>query len=263
LLETRATTNKLNCVPVLVSFDIIPASRPLGEVEMRVSSVQIKVVLLLSLSVAAKTSAQSAQGAVSVVTVMAPLPIKGVPFTATWQQSIWDHGKLTSQTTPWRVARASDGSTYSAALTQEPPEVDIDDLPNNRMITLFPRNHTYRLSTPQNGKFHPLSLEEATKMLEQRQERDAQGIELPSLRMTSLGVKQEDGMTLYGQETEWHIGRQMISEEWISSDLGVKARLKGTSPTEERVSLTVLRDVRRVEPDSTLFQIPEGYTEIK
>jgi hypothetical protein len=84
----------------------------------------------------------------------APGHTSGVPFTAIWQQSIWDHGKLTSQTTLLRVARASDGSTYCARLTPEgtPYEVDIDDLPNNRMITLYPQNHTYKLSTPTRGQ---------------------------------------------------------------------------------------------------------------
>ena len=131
------------------------------------------------------------------------------------------------------------------------------------MITLYPRNQTYRLSTPIGGQFKVVSLEEVAKVAEQRQEDYAQGVELPSapFRQTTLGVKKEDGMTLWGQKIEWHNGRKQ--EQWISSDLYVKARLSGTSPAEDRVDLTVLRDVRRVEPDSSLFQIPEGYTEIK
>jgi hypothetical protein len=230
---------------------------------MSVSSVPITVVLLLSLSIAAKGPAQSDTRTTD--DPFAPGHTSGVPFTATWQQSIWDHGKLTSQTTLLRVARASDGSTYCARLTPEgtPYEVDIDDLPNNRMITLYPPNHTYKLSTPQGGKFHTLSLEEVAKMLEWRQEYFAQGVERPPFRLTSLGVKQEDGMTLYGQKTELHIGDIVITEDWISSDLGVKARLKQTQQTQEHVYFNVIRDVRRVEPDSTLFEIPKGYTGIK
>jgi hypothetical protein len=42
------------------------------------------------------------------------------------------------------------------------------------MITLYPQNHTYKLSTPQGGKFHTFSLEEVAKMLEQLQEENAQ-----------------------------------------------------------------------------------------
>jgi hypothetical protein len=231
---------------------------------MRVSSVRIAVVLLLSLSIAAKSPAQSDTRTTD--DPFAPGHTIGVPFTATWQQSIWDHGKLTSQTTLQRVARASDGSTYCATLTPDgtPTKVDIDDLPNNRMITLYPQNHTYKLSTPQVGKFHTFSLEEVAKILEQLQEENAQGSERPPLRLTSLGVKQEDGMTLYGQKTESHVGDNVITEEWwISSDLFVKARLKQTQSTEEHVYFSVIRDVRRVEPDSTLFEIPKGYTGIK
>jgi len=70
-------------------------------------------------------------------------------------------------------------------------------------------------------------------------------------------------MTLYGQKIEWHVGDNVITEEWISSDLFVKARSKQTQPTQEHVYFSVIRDVRRVEPDSTLFEIPKGYTEIK
>jgi hypothetical protein len=70
-------------------------------------------------------------------------------------------------------------------------------------------------------------------------------------------------MTLYGQKTESHIGDNVITEEWISSDLFVKARSKQTQQTEEHVYFSIIRDVRRVEPDSTLFEIPKGYTAIK
>ena len=201
---------------------------------MRVSTVLTKVALLLSLSVGAKSFAQvpgrTTDGA------FAPGLITDAPFTATWQQTMRDHGKLISQTTV-RMARASNGSIYSEIFSGggAPSEIEIDDVPNNRIITLNPRDHTYRRSTPQGGKFHTLSVQQLTEMLQTFQETNAQGVEHPpNLRLTSLGVKQESGMTLYGHKEEWHTASKEMRDIWISSDLGVKASMKYIWPSDRK-----------------------------
>jgi hypothetical protein len=228
---------------------------------MRVSTVLMRVALLLSLGVAAKSFSQVPGRTTD--WAFAPGLITDAPFTATWQETMRDHGKLISQTTV-RMARASNGSIYSTIFTSGgTPEIEIDDVPNNRMITLNPRDHTYRLLTPQGGKFHTLSVQQLTEMLQNFQDTNAQGVEHPpNLRLTSLGVKQESGMTLYGQKEEWHTASKEMRDIWISSDLGVKASMKYIWPSDERDLTGTISDVRREEPDPKLFKIPEGYTQI-
>ncbi|HEY6375373.1 MAG TPA: hypothetical protein VIX90_07590 [Edaphobacter sp.] len=130
------------------------------------------------------------------------------------------------------------------------------------MITLNPVDHTYRLSTPQGGKFHPLSVQQLSQLLKGNQDAFAQGVERPPFRMTSLGVKQENGMTLYGQRVELNTASKEVREIW-RSDLGVKVSEKYTWPLDERDRTGTTSDVRREEPDPNLFKIPEGYTQIQ
>lgn len=143
---------------------------------MRVRTVLMRAALLLSLGVAVKNFAQ-VQGR-TMDWANAPGRITDAPFTATWQETIRDHGKPISQTTV-RMARASNGSIYGAIFSSggTPSEIDIDDVPNNRMITLNPLDHKYRLSMPPGGKFHTLSVQQVTELLEKQQDRNAKGVE--------------------------------------------------------------------------------------
>jgi hypothetical protein len=216
---------------------------------------------LLSLAITSVAVAQNSKRTMD--GPYAPGLVTDAPFTATWQETFRDHGKPTSQET-LRMARASNGSTYVATLSPDgtPSQIEIDDVPNNRMITVNALNRTYSLSKPQGGQFHILSVQQVTELLQKEQDLNAHGVERPpNLRVTSLGVRQESGMTLYGQKNEWNIGDKAIQESWISSDLCVKASYKVTS-LSPLSSDGVIRDVRREEPDPKLFRVPEGYSPI-
>ena len=192
--------------------------------------------------------------------VYAPGLVTSVPFTATWHETVRNHGKVTSQTTV-QMARSSDGSIYSAILSPAgtPSQIEIDDVPNNRMISVNADSHTFRLSTPSGGKFHTLSVQQLTELLQKQQDANAQGVDRPPVRYVSLGVKQDSGMTLYGQKVEWNVADRDIQESWISSDLGVKASWKEIRPSSEFDVVGALSEIRREEPDPKLFRVPKGY----
>jgi hypothetical protein len=216
---------------------------------------------LLSLVITSLAVAQSSKRTMD--GPFAPGLVADAPFAATWQSIVLDHGKPISQTKV-RMARASNGSTYVATLLPDgtPSQIEIDDVPNNRMITVNALDRTYSLSTPQGGQFHILSVQQVTELLQKEQDLNDHGVEHPPLlRVTSLGVRQESGMTLYGRKEEWNVGDKAIQESWISSDLCVKASTKQTSLSPLSYDGTI-RDIRREEPDSKLFKIPEGYNPI-
>ena len=137
-------------------------------------------------------------------------------------------------------------------------QIDIDDVPNNRMITLNALNRTYSLSKPQGGQFHTLSVQQVTELLQKEQDLNAHGVERsPLLRVTALGVRQENGMTLYGQKHEYKVADKPIQESWVSSDLCVRASSKQTNLSSLSYD-GAIREVRREEPDPKLFKIPKG-----
>jgi hypothetical protein len=226
---------------------------------MKIRTSLTGAALLLSLSIASLAVAQNSNR-----TTNAPCLVTDAPFTATWHETFRDHGKPTSQEA-LRLARASNGSTYVAMLSPDGTAswIYIDDVPNNRMITLNPPNRTYSLSTPQEGKFHTMSVQQVTELLQKEQDLNAHGAERPPLlRVTSLGVRQESGMTLYGQKEEWNHADKEIRESWISSDLCVKVSLKSTRLESKQEFAGTISDVRREEPDPKLFRVPEGYSPI-
>ena len=217
--------------------------------------------LLLSLAIASLGIAQNSKRTMD--GPYAPGLVTDAPFTAKWQETARDHGTPTSQET-LQLARASNGSTYVATLLPDGTAswIYIDDVPNNRMITVNPFDRTYSLSKPQGGQFHILSVQQVTELLQKEQGLNAHGAERPPLlRVTSLGVRQESGMTLYGQKYEWNVADKPIQESWVSSDLCVKASSKQTS-LSPLSSDGAIRDIRREEPDPKLFKIPEGYSPI-
>jgi hypothetical protein len=199
----------------------------------------------------------------SAVAQIFPAGIIDAPFTATW--STTNNGKTITKT--GIMARASNGSVYlSFASEGRAYRIEIQDVPNNRSITLYPSppNYTYHLLPFPGGHFRPISVQKNGEMLAELQESylqrpnrarpDGQAVE------TSLGVKQQDGMTLFGHRSEFtsNTGNKRTEELW-SSDLGIVVSLKTVWPSEGKDSETTVTDIRRREPDPKLFQIPEEY----
>jgi hypothetical protein len=223
---------------------------------MRINAALVGVALLLNPGSAAKSFGQIP------VSGYTPGLVTGAPFSATWRETARNHGKVISQMTI-QVARAANGSIYSAMVSVEgtPQQIEICDVPNNRLITVNAITHTYKLSTPDGGKFRTLSVQQFTELLQKLQDANAQGVEHPPVRYVSLGVKQDSGMTLYGQKVVWIFADEDIQESWMSSDLGTKAGWKEIRPSSELDVVGALTEIRREEPDPKLFRVPEGYAQ--
>jgi hypothetical protein len=189
--------------------------------------------------------------------------ILDAPFTATLRYYQAGQPPVTM-----RIARASNGSSYRGPYEHDAKfgQVFIEDVPNHRRIeySVPPpniRNHTYRLTT---RSFFPESIEEHRERLRRSQQHFA---EYPDdvkagrpYHHIPLGERSGDGMTLFGVRAEETLadGTKRISEHW-DSDLGITMSRTSTGPQEGKQASWVVTDVRREEPDPSLFQIPKEY----
>jgi hypothetical protein len=185
------------------------------------------------------------------------------PFTAT--ETFNEAGQ-----TPviMRIARASDGSTYRGSYGHDGNfgQVFIEDVPNHRRIE-YPvpppniRDHTYRL-TPQS--FSTESIEKYRERLRRSQQHfadDPDDVKAGrQYHHIPLGEKAGDGMMLFGVRAEetFADGTKRISEHW-DSDWGITMSRTSTGPQEGKQMAWVVTDIRREEPDPSLFQIPKEY----
>jgi len=163
-----------------------------------------------------------------------------------------------------RIARASNGSTYLGPYERDGRDgtVLIEDVPNRRRIEYrVPRpefrDHTYRLTTE---NFFTESVEEHRARL---------GCCIPDkdklkggrlYHYTQLGEKTGDGMVLFGRRVEETLddGTKRVSEYW-DSDLGIQVSRTVDGPQPGRHESWVVTDIRREEPDPSLFQVPKEY----
>lgn len=187
--------------------------------------------------------------------------ITDAPFTAT---VVWIRDGQPNATEEF--ARASNGSTYDATKATDGRLVHITivDVPNNRRIELMPSPPSYIYRLQNTGKVRTSTVEEYRTTLQRlqdhfRQSPDRDKAEDGSHRhQIALGVREEDGMTLFGNREEINLasGEKRIVEAW-QSDLGVAATFaeKGTATQTVRT----LTNMRRVEPDPKLFEIPAEY----
>jgi hypothetical protein len=223
-------------------------------VQMRLVPAFVAAAVFLSLNLSTQLHAQ--------------IPINHItdaPFTATWTETGHFGGKIKTETK--QLARSSNGSTYMAeAFNGRIFRIYIDDIPNSRSVTLFPSppSYTYILSPAPEGRFRTWSIENNRETLQRMQEMYLQkpDTEEPNgkYHRVVLGIKQEDGLTLFGHTYEFtsDTGDKRTTEVW-DSDLGVAMSVKTDSPASEHYSLAALTDLRRVEPNPKLFEIPAEY----
>jgi hypothetical protein len=182
--------------------------------------------------------------------------VVGAPFTATFSRTTPGQPRRTCE-----MARASNGSIYLGCSGADGrlSRVEIGDVPNNRRIAFFvppPNvpNHTYNLSTPRRGKFTTVSADDIRQQL-----RRGQGLcrEQPEI---SLGERSGEGFTLFGFRSEktYDNGNKRVTEYW-ESDLGIVVSRKDVGPQEGEEHSYVVMNIRREEPDPSLFQIPKEY----
>ena len=206
--------------------------------------------------------------------------VVGAPFTATWTWTqVETKSGLTETTTilaTAQLARDRNGSTYEAVIKSgHPTAIWIVDVLKNLKIEIRPLDFTYRyipISDPA-VKLRTHSVEEIFKVLQNQQEGiiehpDHPSTYLPRWHFTALGCRQENRFNLCGvrDESSSNTGEEHIRETWWS-DLGMimtsiqKAdHLAGT--VNDLRFITDRQDVtnlRRVDPDSQLFEIPAGY----
>jgi hypothetical protein len=190
----------------------------------------------------------------------------GVPFTAT--KTLYESSH--DRPLVWQIARASDGSIYSGAFGYDGRlvSVEIEDVPNNRRIFYFaprPRNydHTYAQYTPTDG-FFTESIEQERGRLRKNQQHWAENPDLEKnnhrTHFIPLGERPGNGMVLFGVrlETTYENGEKRINERW-ESDLGLMMSSANSGPGEGHDSHWVVTNLRREEPDPSLFRIPKEY----
>jgi hypothetical protein len=217
-----------------------------------------KVIFLMSVSLRTQILAQ----APALVPV---LHLTDAPFTATLVEVDRSPEKVTTLTK--QLARSSNGSAYMAeSIDGRLFRISIDDIPNDRSITLAPSppSYTYLVSPPPGGKFRTFSMEENRKQLQWLQDLCRRKPDYESTRgkthRVPLGVQIKDGMAIFGETDESisDTGEKRTSESWLS-ELGVRMSLRTDSSTEGHYETETLTELRRVEPDPRLFQIPPEY----
>jgi hypothetical protein len=182
--------------------------------------------------------------------------VVGAPFTATFSRTTPGQPRRVCQ-----MARASNGSIYLGCSGADGrlSGVEISDVPNHRRIAFFVPppsvpNHTYTLSTPRQGKFTTVSADDVRQQLHW-----GQGVcrEQPEI---SLGERSSDGLKLFGFRSEktYDDGTKRVTEYW-ESDLGIVVSRKDLGPQEGEEHSYVVTNIRREEPDPSLFQIPKEY----
>lgn len=238
---------------------------------MRLLPVLTSTTLLLILSSAMQSKAQ----------LVAIGNVSGAPFTATWT---WTKVETKSGPTVSRtvvavtqLARDKNGNTYESVIEDgHPTAIWITDVLNNRKIEIRPKDSAYQyipILDPV-GKLPTYSVGEMFKMLQDEQEGISSNPDHPSAvfprwHFTALGCRQENGFNLCGvkDETTSKTGEEQIRETW-RSDLGLIMSMsqktdhlaRPVNDIQAIAFINVVTDLRRVEPDARLFEIPAGYT---
>ena len=193
------------------------------------------------------------------------VPFADAPFTATL--SLTDNAGRTYPSEEY--ARASNGSTYVALKAKDghTVRITIDDVPNNRQIELMPQppSYTYRLSPAPKCRCAAYSVDSYRETLQRAQQgfidrpdRDKPGGS--HHHDVILGVRQQDGMTLFGHRDEItsQTGVKHVIEIW-QSDLGLTYSNRRSGPDPGDIRISTITDLKRVEPDPKLFEIPAEY----
>jgi hypothetical protein len=86
-------------------------------------------------------------------------------------------------------------------------------------------------------------------------------------KQEDLGIREMEGVSVHGiRETQTipaessETGKEVVitDEYWYSEDLRINLLIKHTDPRSGTATLTVTQ-ISRTEPDSTFFEVPEGY----
>jgi hypothetical protein len=174
--------------------------------------------------------------------------LRDVPFTATRIYA------LPGVTTTEKIARSSNGSWFVEQFNAKgiPQNITIKDVPHQRMVTLFVGPKVYAIPAMNPISFKTYSAQEWLDIL--------RGSHDKSPGHSELGTKVESGTMLFGYSL---IFNNQITERWEAADLGTTYSYRTTSLLGEPQMNFTLTNIRREEPDPTLFEIPDGYVAAK
>ena len=193
-------------------------------------------------------------------------PISNVPFSAVIevQRSIVrQDGTVVNLKTVRAIHRDSRGRIYNEHRTLMPtsssemPEITqvlLYDPQTRTSTTLFPPRHIYRsnISRRPPATTPPIFA--------------SYGLQNEFTREEDLGVQGMQGLTVHGLRHTQTIPSGgsdkdvlVTDEYWYSEDLRINLMLKHNDPRTGSVIMTVTK-INRAEPDSSLFEIPDGYT---
>lgn len=193
-------------------------------------------------------------------------PIPNAPFSGVInveRSIVRRDGSVVNLKTVRAIHRDSHGRIYNEyrtllpASSGETPKVThvlLYDPQTRTSTTLFPPQHAYRSST---ARRPPTTTPPVFA---------SYGPQNEFTREEDLGVQEMQGLAVHGLRhtqtipaggSNEHI--VVTDEYWYSEDLRINLMLKHNDPHTGSVILTVTQ-ISRADPDSSLFQIPDGYT---
>ncbi len=160
------------------------------------------------------------------------------------------------------VARSSNGSTYQENTRNGETLIMIEDLPHQRTIVLYPKNHEYQVSAPVPAlKARALSPDEGDPETLARvlSTRPAKTTSDNGDVITQIGRKKIEGLDVFGQTYAFTDGR--VQETWYCPklDLHIESKMQANGNGPDYVH--TITQIQLVEPDPKLFMIPAGYTQ--
>lgn len=160
-----------------------------------------------------------------------------------------------------------DGGTIHTTRETLGTVIVISDCPNGKTITIQPGMQIARVMAtssksgasavspqyrPYSSFFNSLAGKALppTMAFEDMGSREFEGIAARGFKTTHLGSDTDN---------EWKGKAVLVREVWVSDDLAAVVMETGTDWKEKRKSTTILMNIKREEPDSSLFEIPAGY----
>jgi len=189
--------------------------------------------------------------------------VKGAPFTAKWTTTteIEAHAEVTEEVTESVVARSTDGSIYQAFYKNgNLDRVEIRNVSRERRLVLYPKTKQYVVD-PSDLTWSMPTVAQMYKSLEKTAGDYRRNYPLSHVNKvaTSLGMKNVDGMTVFGHHYVRDGARAMEGDEW-ESELGFIYSGRYELYGGRRTVTVTLTELKREEPDPSLFKVPKGYS---
>ncbi len=196
-------------------------------------------------------------------------PIPNAPFSAVInveRSIIRKDGTVLNLKTMRAIHRDSHGRIYneyrtllpaSSSVTPQVTHILLFDPQTRNSTTLFPPQHVYRSTTTRRP---PATTPPVFA---------SNGPQNDFTRQEDLGVQEMQGVSVHGLRQTQTISAGtgaagdkdivVTDEYWYSEDLRINVVLKHNDSRTGSVMMTVTQ-ITRTDPDSSLFQIPDGYT---